>query len=596
MSLNDALILQKQIEQREPDLDALVSFLSYLRHEFKHQAVEPKSIEIYFTYLIKGSFHSTLKVSQYSFACLCHLVKRIYYQDQPKLRRYANDVVPVLIEKLAEPSKVHDIARKALTDYWRATSLDVERCIRKAGFLNEHDLVREQTLRFLCSLQATETKFVFRTLLFDIVSALRDSSERVQHACKECIIELHRSASPQALVDLQAELKSQDISVDIVKVVLRELGVKDTEIVDPVQAIITKQESIVQAASSPLAPAPTHQRRTPLAVLPVKHVDENRNALATTPLTMITMTTNIITAPTELSPSAGAFLKKLEGSLMEDMTAADVASSRDLELLMENMIPSFEGKETESNWAQRQDNIIKLRKLVRGNGPVEFSIVFITWLRNLNDGIGKAISSLRTTLSTHGCKLVLDLATVVKTGIDPFVDGFFQPLLKLSSSTKKIAGNNSNVAISVLLAHTSLQPRVVHHVAAACKDKNAQTRLFAAGWLQLVMIAHRSQRSVFEGLNCVEAFESSIKICLADANPKVRETIRLTFWDFHNLWPQRANLLMGKLDVMVKKQLDKANPRPDKTATGTSTGSIAIGNDKKKRAPPSRRMPLSTRS
>jgi hypothetical protein len=157
-----------------------------------NRSIKPKAIEIYFYCLIKGSFYQNIKVSQYSFACLCHLVKRIYFQDQPKLRRYANDVVPVLIEKLAENSKVHDISRKALTDYWRATSLDVERCLRKAGFLNDSCIVREQTLKFLCSLQAAEPKFSPRTLLFDIVSTLRDPVESVRTACKDCVVVLYK--------------------------------------------------------------------------------------------------------------------------------------------------------------------------------------------------------------------------------------------------------------------------------------------------------------------------------------------------------------------------------------------------------------------
>lgn len=101
--------------------------------------------------------------------------------------------MPVLIEKLAEKNKVHDVARKALTDYWRASSIDVERCIRKAGFLNDRDEVREQTLRFLCTLQETEPKFVVRGLLFDIVSALKDSSPKVQEACIQSLVILHRS-------------------------------------------------------------------------------------------------------------------------------------------------------------------------------------------------------------------------------------------------------------------------------------------------------------------------------------------------------------------------------------------------------------------
>jgi hypothetical protein len=194
------------------------------------------------------------------------------------------------------------------------------------------------------------------------------------------------------------------------------------------------------------------------------------------------------------------------------------------------------------------------------------------------------VSSLRTTLSAHGCKLIMDLATTAKNGIDPFVDGFMQSLVKLSSSTKKIAAQNANFAITVLLGYTSFQPRVAGMISSACRDKNAQTRLYAAGWLQLTLIAHQAHKTIMESFNCVELFENCIKSGLADANPKVREAVRPTYWEFQSIWPQRAAVyvlfcemfimlvanivyrIIKNLDTIAKKALEKLNPKPESTA------------------------------
>ncbi|KAJ8101179.1 clasp N terminal-domain-containing protein [Lipomyces tetrasporus] len=548
MSFTDAASLQRQLAQREIDIDSLVNFLSYLRHEFKHQAVEPKAIEIYFFCLIKGSFYQNVKVSQYSFACLCHLVKRIYFQDQPKLRRYANDVVPVLIEKLADNSKVHDIARKALTDYWRATSLDVERCLRKAGFLNDSDSVREQTLAFLCSLQTAEPKFSPRTLLFDIVSTLRDPAESVRNACKDCVADLYKNATAQAMTELKSEMQNQNIPSHLVSEVLSTLGI---------QGISDESETGVVSLATPVPAsnvAIPSMKRTPLAVLPVKAQDENIKV----PVVPLGMTQAV-------SPSVELFLKQLPATSTENLKPTFVASSRDLEHLMEDLIPAFDGKETEANWAQRQKNIVALREILRGNAYADHAITFITCLRSLSEGITKAVSSLRTTLSVHGCKLIMDLATITKNGIDPFVDGFLQSLVKLSSSTKKMAAQSANVTITVLLAYTSFQPRVAGMVSSACRDKNAQTRLYAAGWLQLTLIAHQAHKTIMESFNCAELFETCIKSGLADANPNVREALRPTYWEFQSIWPQRAATIMKNLDAMAKKALQKSNPSGEST-------------------------------
>ncbi|KAK9451051.1 clasp N terminal-domain-containing protein [Limtongia smithiae] len=596
MSLADANLLRLYFEDRGNDLDdeELTHFLSYLRHEFKHQAVEPKALETYVTCLVKLSWEQDTKLSQYALACLCHLVKRIYYQDQSKLRRYANEIVPVLIEKLADGNcKVHDIARKALTDYWRAAPLDVERCLRKHGFLNDEEVVRERVLEFLCTLQEAERKlFSVRTMLFDVVATLKDASPDVRETCKTSLVELYQSASQQSVSDLLSEMQTQQIDRTVIEDILTRLNM--TSLLAPPTASSPVIVASVPASDSTLACDKIEsqfstlalQKRVPLA--PIATTGENTSITAPLPTTTLLTTTSTMTTSTPLPSGIELLLKSITGTLTEDMKAQYVLSAHDIEVLIEGMVPAFEGKETEVNWSARQQHVITLRALVRGNAFEEYPIAFVAGIRILADGIARVTNSLRTTLSAHACKLILDLAALCgAAAVDPFIDTFAHCLVRLSSSTKKIAAQNAHAAFSVLLAHASFSPRVASVIVVpACRDKNASTRLFAATWLRLLLLVvvagSTGLKKELAAAGYVEQFEGAIKSGLGDANPKVREGIRPTYWDFQALWPQRAELIMNDVDAMARKALEKANPRPNSAAgaqsitTTTAVSSAAL--------------------
>lgn len=394
---------------------------------------------------------------------------------------------------------------------------------------------------------------------------------------------LSRNASHQAIIDLKAEIVNQHIPPEITKGLSNKLGVEilpkeDTESSQKMANATSTQRlprsrtvdiTNHSAGNTGLAAGSistsTVIMRTPLAVLSAKS-DENRNLpLFSTPSTSPSLTL----APT-LSESVLLYIKQIPGTVMEDLKPIYVASARDLEQLMEGMVRWFDGKETEANWAERQKSIVTLRELVRGNAVSDYMVEFITCLRFLADGIIKAVSSLRTTLSTHGCKLVSDLANITGSAIDSFADSFTQTLIKLSASTKKIAGQSANASLVVLLAYTSFQHRIAVHVCGACRDKNASARLFGAGWLQVLLMVHVDQKLSMEATNCIEIFESSIKSCLADANPHVRESMRATYWEFQALWPNRASALINNLDPMARKALEKANPNSSKNSSLSS--------------------------
>jgi hypothetical protein len=176
------------------------------------------------------------------------------------------------------------------------------------------------------------------------------------------------------MAELKSEIQNQNIPSNMASEVLSALGIqeKSEEPKTPVAPF-----EAPDAASNVAMPS---MKRTPLAVLPVQAQDENRNVPV--------MTLGVSQA---VSPSVEVLLQRIPASANDDLKPTFVASSSDLEILMEGLVLAFDGKETEANWAQRQKNIVILREIIRGNAYADHAITFITCLRGLSGGISKAV-------------------------------------------------------------------------------------------------------------------------------------------------------------------------------------------------------------
>lgn len=205
------------------------------------------------------------------------------------------------------------------------------------------------------------------------------------------------------------------------------------------------------------------------------------------------------------------------------------------------MMPHFEGRESEDNWIRREKDVLTLRRLTHGNAPDDYSPAYLAGLKTLLDGIFKVVNSLRTTLSTIGCLLIQDIAKRCGPRIDSMVEIMMQNLIKLCSGMKKISAQNGNATVDALIENVTFTTRILQHVSGACQDKNVQLRLFAAGWLKTLIQKQSHHKSSIEHGGGLDMMEKSVKKCLADANPGVREAMRSTFWTYYRVWPNRAN-------------------------------------------------------
>lgn len=226
----------------------------------------------------------------------------------------------------------------------------------------------------------------------------------------------------------------------------------------------------------------------------------------------------------------------------ESVEPSYVNTKSELDDMFRDMHMFFDGRESEHNWLKREESVTKLRRLIAGNVPTDFAEPFLIHCKSLLDGIIKAVTSLRTSLSKEGCALVQDLARTFGPGIDPLVELLMQTFIKLTAATKKIASQLANTTVDLIVGKTTYNARIMQHMWGACQDKNVQPRTYVTGWLKTIISKESHHKSHLEHSGGLDLMEKCIKKGLGDPNPGVREKMRGTYWAFAAVWPAKAEM------------------------------------------------------
>ncbi|SCU94451.1 LANO_0E06810g1_1 [Lachancea nothofagi CBS 11611] len=282
----------------------------------------------------------------------------------------------------------------------------------------------------------------------------------------------------------------------------------------------------------------------------------------TLPLDQIPVTLDQDTQP---QPSKFDVQTELQNLLQNQLLTAPPAQSKNYTFLdtlrrdLENMATPFSHhKETEHNWRQRQDAIISLRGIMAGNAPLDYPDELVGSFKDyqLSDCISKAVSSLRTSLSMHACHLVKEMANRLKEKINPIADGLFQSLRNVLSATKKIASQNAFYAACVLLASMHFHSKTFQACFLLSKDKNVSPRCYAAIFLRLFLIRFHTRLD-----HCLVYIDEWINRSATDAQTKVRESMRTTFWYYYVAYPTNARKLLDGFQPQIRRALESSIPQ-----------------------------------
>ncbi|KAG1753830.1 clasp N terminal-domain-containing protein [Suillus paluster] len=406
-----------------------------------------------------------------------------------------------------------------------------ERFFRDSGFGSKVARVREQSLLVLVHIRRTHHLFPLRPYLSLLVDTLEDTDGSVRSCATPSVIELF--TGPGVTDAARSDLKKE----------LTKKGVRKA-MVDNIQT------QLMHSSRSARASTP-HSESSAGSGEPNAKKEYAAASGATPGMTRAASQGNVreISRPASRAAVASPPLSQPSSEAASTVEPAFIASSRDLENEFLAFAKSFEGKETEHNWAARERAIQRVRGMLSGNIHTRYPDVF---LQCLKDGFMQ--SSLKTLVS-----LRTTLAIALGLGIDPFCEMLYTNLLRMAGFTKKIAAQQSQQSLSVIMQQASPHPRTLLTLLwNTLQEKTVQSRTFVHG---------TRARSHIESTGGLEILERSLKKALADPNAAVRETARSAFWVFDGVWHDRATVILESLDLSARKQLEKACPDPEVIAS-----------------------------
>lgn len=527
-----AATLLSNLKRPAVNSDSKINALNSLKSDIKHYRVPESAQPTIFECLkLAITQQTSAHLAASAFSTLGHLIKRLSIQDASgnTIQQLVPRILPVLQERLGDLREpLRACASQAMTDIYPYLSSDVERIVREEALGGTHARQKETAMGWVVRMH-NEQGMAFKSYVGPIVACLENADEHVRDAAKNALVELFSNASDRAKADLKKQLKAYSVRHGIEQHILAQIG----------------------SNSRPAAQAQDHDGDMHASTRSLPVVDhvavfaESINSEAAKP------------PPQETIP----------------MDPIYVHTERDLSDMMRDMLPHFEGKETEHNWMPRDKAVLKIRRLLKGNAPTEYHHAFMAGIKSLIDGILKVANTLRTTMATNGCQLVQELMKTLGPAMDSHTEILLQNFIKMSSATKHIAGENGRQTSDIVFQHCTYNARLMQHIWNAYQDKNASTRQAATEWIKTVLKRQSGYKSHFESSGGLELTDKCIRKGLDDANPKVKEGTRAVYWIFAKTWTDKANAIMDKLDPKSRALLEKDSNNPNAALHGGSTSS-----------------------
>ncbi|KAI0316697.1 clasp N terminal-domain-containing protein, partial [Amylostereum chailletii] len=445
-----------------------------------------------------------------------------------------------------------------------------ERLMRENGLGSKVWRVREQSIISLVEIRRVHHLFPLRNYVTLLVGALEDGDSNVREIARGSVVELFTGpgVTDAARSDLKREMTKKNVRKTIVDSVLSRIfngstsapasegsenGDPKREYVPPSLALQGRRPT----TSSDTAPGPSMSRA----------VSQSNVAQSSRPASRARVMT-----PPPLPPTADS---------SADVQAVYVASNRDLETEFASMFKSFEGKETEHNWASRDRSITRIRGMLKGGAHNRYADTFLAHLKPIADASVKTLASLRTTVAMNTISLYNEMAMTLGANMDSVAETLLTHLLRMAGFTKKITAQASQVSIGVILTYTSSPPRgVIPLLWATFQDKTPQARTFVVEHLRKYLELHGTRsKNAIEATGMFDILEKSVRKAVQDPNIGVRQSARPLFWAFHAEWPDNALVILNAQDSAGRKALEKANPNPE--THGAQTAAAAVPSTKK---------------
>lgn len=521
----------------------IIEILTVLKTHVKKENVAVESAPKYFEALSIAMDSPDPAIQSLAFSLICHLVKRISIQDRlgSILLQQGFLVLPMLLPKIADPKQTTVLsARRALEAYWLSSPKVVEQQIRDSGLSNRNPLLVNECVvwlnhiltsinlhfkldQFFDALASILVKYLGDAPLVDNVKILLANYYELEHN------KIH-------LYELQRVLERRGVSQNLRTQIMSVVGISGRT--GKVKVLLNSR--------------PTQHEKLKL------DTPQRSRELSQQLHTDCKDTLEQGDGPSTLPDAIETILLSLPNYNQEtSVNKIDVEDPESILQMISEMLPCFASKETERNWVPREKSILKLRGMLRGNPGSVYIHEYLSGVRDMAEGIQKALLSLRTTLSVNTCQLVKELTVEFKHQFDGIADILFPTLNRLCSATKQLTHTNANVAICAIFAHCSVNVRLAHRIVAASTDKSASTRAYAALWLQILILRAQSEGTLS---NYSDSISKVLVRLLGDANMQVRQKSKDAYWKLSFFEPELASDLSSRLEANVLKALERARP------------------------------------
>ncbi|KAJ3564353.1 hypothetical protein NP233_g8352 [Leucocoprinus birnbaumii] len=601
-------ILDKLISQcKSNDVDVKVDALTKLQAQFESGVEVIENAESFLNIFKNCLRSSNQHLTTAAISALPPLLPLIITPsqnaivDSSTLRVVLTTLLPLVMERLGDRDRVQMKARESVAILGgyaskagssiiaaarsregkgpETPSMIFERLLKDLGLASKVWKIREQSIQVLVSIRRTHPQFPLRPYLSLLVDCLEDTDAHVRDCSRTSVVELFTGpgSTDAARADLKKEMTKKGVRKTIMDGVLSKLLGASTIGSNPQSREGSENEDATTGKREYVPPSlmlqgkrprvPSQGGTTQASFAPSRSTSYGAHARETSrplsrPSSRAASRADTATPP---PPAPIAPVTSTPSTETADVQTVFITSSRDLENEFLAMAKPFEGKETEHNWAAREQGVQRVRGMLKGDVHLRYPDVFMA---SLKDGFMqwslKTLVSLRTTVAVNTCLLYSELAVNLGTGLDPYCDLLLTNLFKMASLTKKITAQQSQTTATTILTHTSSQPRtVIPLLWATLQEKTVQARTFAIGHIKTYMeVQGQRAKGAIESSGNLDLLDKSVRKALADPNPAVREAARKVFWDFDAIWPQNAAAILESLDATARKQLDKACPDP----------------------------------
>ncbi|ORX86504.1 ARM repeat-containing protein [Anaeromyces robustus] len=554
--------------------------------DLKNMNLFERIIEVSAKHLKSTQYKTTYEILVF----LSHMNQ--YLSQRDNMAQYFRIYIPYLYatalerlgdfkEKIRELTFVYILEVMQLASYFPREKFNmvIDKEFRSAIANTRFFRVKEQLILLVVESYKTIEGFSIQYYIPNIVLSLEDSNEVVRTASKEAVINIIKNSQnrPEVIRHIKKELVKNKVRQAIIDSIFNQVNISedDSKTDSPKSRSINSNSNISSPQLSSGSNSHENLQNLGSKTSPPSYPSSPHPPVQKAISTPVPVTNN---SSPSTSPVNTATIFKFPGkrTISQDANPIQINSEKEYESALQNMLMTFQEKESEHNWEKRERFMKQIRGMVRG-GAADYD-KNCRIIKIMLEHILKTTHSLRTTLAITTIGTIIEIAENYKNQMDPIGEAVITNLLDLTSQTKKLIVSSSTQAIYIILKNISYNPKFLHIFMNSLSDKNANTRSSAILFIGEIledMVKNENSKTFLVRTGGLDIIEKSMKKGLQDANPSVRETSRSIYGILNEHWKDRASALLNTLDITTRKALLRSLSSSVGTGSNTSSPKLS---------------------